>query len=370
MKQLSVLIKPASSLCNIKCKYCFYNDISSLREVVSYGVMSDEVMKKMIDNIYVDLNDGDILTVAFQGGEPTFAGIEYYKNFIEYSNKQEKQVTVNYAIQTNGIIIDESWCELFKENNFLVGISIDGPREYHDVLRLTRKNEGTYDKVINAKNLLAKYGIDFNVLSVLSKPLTTSPKDVWRFIADEGIDYVQFIPCLEDFNLCDSHKYALDPRDFSSFYIELYSLWKESLSKGKYVSVKLFDDILNLFVRREITACGMTGMCQVQSVIEADGSVFPCDFYVLDEYCLGNITEESLQTISTHQRARSFFCSRPVVKEYCKGCPYVNYCNGGCKRMSNAMYVSSNETMCGYQDLLNKIVPDIPEILVILNNLY
>ena len=139
MKHISCLIKPASSLCNMRCTYCFYFDVSSHREVETFGRMSQETTERMIDQIFIDLNDGDKLTLAFQGGEPTLAGLKYYLHLIDYVDNQPKKIDVSYAIQTNGLLINKKWCELFKENNFLVGLSIDGYQELHDEMRLSSK---------------------------------------------------------------------------------------------------------------------------------------------------------------------------------------------------------------------------------------
>lgn len=363
MKQISVLIKPASSLCNLRCSYCFYANISSLREVVSYGKMSEEVMKVMIDNIFVDLEDSDQLTIAFQGGEPTLAGLKYFKSFVEYMNQQEKKVVIDYRIQTNGVVINDRWCQFLKENNFLVGLSIDGHPIYHDMHRLDVKGRGTFNRVLITKNLFDKYQIDYNILCVLTTPLAKEAKVVYEFLKQEKINYVQFIPCLDDFGSETENDYALKPESFFKFYKELFELWLKDLRSGKQISIKLFDDILNLLVAKRITACGILGDCAIQYIIEADGSVYPCDFYVLDELKMGYIQNKTLKELFEQDISKKFVCQKPALAEYCKTCPFLNICRGGCKRMKDSMYLNKESDFCGYQKFLEIFIPKIDEIL-------
>lgn len=361
MKHISVLIKPASSSCNIRCSYCFYNDISSLREVKTHGKMKSDLVERMIKNIFCDLEDGDELTLTFQGGEPTLAGLKYFEYLVSMVAHQPKKVEVHYAIQTNGTIINEAWCQFFKEHHFLVGLSIDGPAPYHDMTRLDRRQRGTFDRVIRTKELLDKFNIEYNVLCVLTNQLAKEPEKTFRFLQEQQINYIQFIPCLDDFETT-GNGYALTPENFSFFYKKMFELWLNELENGSYISIKLFDDIFNLFVHRELSACGFVGQCQVQYVIEADGSVYPCDFFVLDQFRIGYIQDQTLKELFDQGTHREFLCNKPPLPAYCYTCPYILACNGGCKRMKDAMYVSKSNDHCGYQDLLKTYIPKIDTI--------
>lgn len=362
MKHISIMIKPASSLCQLRCKYCFYANVSSLREVKSYGKMNTATSKKLIEQVFYDLEDGDELTIAFQGGEPTLAGLPFFEHFIATVKKQIKKVNVHYALQTNGLLITEKWCAFLKENQFLVGLSIDGQHGFHDLYRVDSHGRGTFKKVMATKELFDTYEIPYNVLCVLTNPLAKEAKKVFRFLKENHIQFVQFIPCLNDLNAPEKNEYALTPKRFANFYQQLFPLWLEELKKGHYISVKLFDDVFNLVVNRQVNACGLTGHCQVQYVIEADGSVYPCDFYVLDEYRLGYIQEETLKELFSKDIAMKFVCSRKNLPTFCKTCPFQKMCMGGCKRMDNSMYVSKENDFCGYQAFLKIFLPKIPEI--------
>ena len=365
MKHISVLIKPASSLCNIRCKYCFYANISSLRDVKSHGKMKDETTKRMIENIFVDLDNGDELTLVFQGGEPTLAGISYYKKLIKFVEDQPKKVNVHYSIQTNGMIINERWCQLFKANKFLVGLSIDGTQKSHDLNRVDTKNYGTFQRVLRTKKLFNKYGIEYNVLCVLTSSLAKEAEKVYQFIKENNINYVQFIPCLDDLNVAERNDYAISPKDFAMFYQQFFKLWMEDLRSGIFISIKLFDDIFNLMINRRISACGLVGSCLVQNIIEADGSVYPCDFYVLDEYRMGYIQEKSIRKLFEHHNAKKFICERAAIPSRCKRCSFFQVCRGGCKRMTDAVYVDK-QGYCGYQQFLEEFVPKLEEISLLL----
>lgn len=363
MKHISVLIKPASSLCNMTCRYCFYADVVSHREVPSYGKMRPETTAKMIENIYADLNDGDHLTLAFQGGEPTIAGLRYYKHLDEMVQKQQKKVTVHYSIQTNGTLINEAWCEFLQEKQFLVGLSIDGYGEAHDSNRLDYRGDPTFARVLHTKKIFDTYEIEYNILCVLTQQLAYEPEKVFRFLIEEKIDYIQFIPCLDDLDAQAYSEFALTPAGFAHFYERLFEMWLAELEAGHYISIKLFDDIVNLFVRRQVTACGILGNCSIQYVIEGDGSVYPCDFYCLDDYKLGNITEQTLRELFNQQPAKAFLNCQKELPSYCDACPFKALCHGGCRRMKDAMYVNDENNFCGYQKVLKKVVPKIGNIL-------
>lgn len=364
VKQIAVLIKPASSLCNIRCKYCFYANVSSLREVKSFGKMTTEVAEKMIDNIYYDLEDGDQLTLAFQGGEPTLAGLAYFEHITQLVAKQTKDVQIQYTLQTNGLLIDDNWCTFLKAHHFLVGLSMDGHPLAHDINRVDARGRGTFEQVLKTKQRFDRFEIDYNILCVLTNALAKEAKQVFQFMKEQEIRYIQFIPCLDDLDAKAVSYNALTPKNFARFYHDLLPYWLSELKHGRYISIKLFDDILNLLVHKQVTACGMLGNCQVQYVIEADGSVYPCDFYVLDTYRMGYIQDETLRELFSKAIAKQFVCERKALPVTCETCPFLSMCHGGCKRMKDAIYVDE-AGYCGYASILHEFIPRIEEILAL-----
>lgn len=361
MKRLSVMLKPASSLCNLRCKYCFYANITSLREVSSFGIMKEETAEKILENIFADLEKGDELTLAFQGGEPTIAGLNFFKNFVKIVNQKKDGVRVRYALQTNGTLLDEEWCKFLSEYHFLTGISLDLSREQHDSIRVDAKGNGTYRDVVHTVRLLKKHNVEFNILCTLTNMLARHPQKVWNCIQSLDLQYVQFTPCLDELDKPGESVYALTPQRFASFYTRLFDLWYEDLQKGKYRSIKLFDDIIWLLADNSVTACGMGGYCQPQLIVEADGSVYPCDFFCLDEYCLGNFLNENIRTL--YEKSARFVAGNHGKKlPLCKSCSYEKICGGGCRRMRREVCCTEESKFCGYQKFLNETYPRLQKI--------
>lgn len=367
MKHLTVMLKPASSLCNLRCKYCFYMDITSLRRISSFGIMTECTLYSVIDHIFMDLNDGDHLTLSFQGGEPMLAGLFFYQNLTRYIFKKNRNIRIDYTLQTNGILLNDDWCIFLAKYNFLIGISLDILPESHNSVRVDALGQGTYDQVLHSISLLDKYHIEYNVLCTLTRQTAMYPAKVWAQIKHLNLTYVQFTPCIGDFNSPGTSTFSLTPEYFFHFYSNLFDLWYQDFAIGHYRSIKLFDDLLQLIAKRLVTSCGIGGYCQPQIVIEADGSAYPCDFYCLDQYRIGNLTSNSLRTIYENSSIAS--CKvRDPLPELCSSCQYRQFCGGGCKRMQNEIACKPGDSFCGYQAFLDhalrpliKIAAGIPD---------
>lgn len=371
MNNVSVLIKPSSALCNINCKYCFYIDEAKNRKIENNGIMTEKIMKAVIDKVLKNADKNALF--SFQGGEPTTAGIEYFNSFIDYVNaNNKKNININYCIQTNGILINDKWCELFKKNNFLVGLSFDIIKDIHNDYRLDKNNNETYDKVLETKKLFDSFNVEYNILTVLTSELSKYPKDVYQTIKKLNIKYTQFIPCLSDLN-SDNNEYSIKPKEFSKFYKEIFSLWKEDFLNNNYYSIQFFDNIIPLlFSGYPPMTCGINGKCTNQIIIESNGDVFPCDFYCLDDYKIENIVDEDLIKIYSHEKAKEFInekSNRINDDNYalCRSCQYLRVCNCGCKRMKNNMYIDESGEFCGFKDFLDYTVNDMMTIWKIIS---
>lgn len=338
----------------MRCRYCFYYDISEHRQTHSYGIMPADVMNRIIGNVYRDLDDKDEITFAFQGGEPTLAGLDWFRQFTESVGIQNKNVKVNYTLQTNGLRIDNTWAEFLSKNDFLVGLSIDGGEKIHNRNRPDADGKGTFTRCLGSKVLLEKNKVKYNILCVLTNELAAEPDKVWRFIQNEKIKFIQFIPCLERLDEQGVFPFALKPARFALFYSRLYYWWMKELESGSYISIKLFDDTANYFLKGLPTACGIDGCCHPQYVVEANGSVYPCDFYVLDEYNTGSLTEHTLYELFSSEKTQSFLKEERSLPKLCLSCPYLRACRGGCKRMRNVMYYGESRAVCGYKMFLDK----------------
>ena len=360
MRQLNIMLKPASSMCNLRCKYCFYADVSANRKVKSYGVMTDETAESLIRNVFIEMNDGDAVKFVFQGGEPTLAGVKWFRQFTEYVRSQKRKVNVSYALQTNAMLLNEEWCLFLKENDFLVGVSLDGPENNHNLCREDAEGKSTYRDVMAAIQLLNKYHVEYNVLMTLTNNLARHPNQVWKLITDNNFRFVQFTPCVSDFD-DSSSVFALAPDRFASFYIQIFGLWKKAFEKDNYYSIKLIDDLVNLYAFGEVNACGLVGECNPQIVVEADGSAYPCDFYMTDEWETGNLAKQPISQIMNAPNNYRFI-SRPRSQSLCETCNYREICNGGCRRMQRQVCYGDDSIRCGYRRFLDAVDKDLREI--------
>ncbi|MFV0379535.1 MAG: radical SAM protein [Anaerorhabdus sp.] len=353
MENLVVLIKPSSSLCNSSCTYCFYKDIKSCNDA---KFMSFATMEKLIDEVFLIKNLKNV-TFCFQGGEPLLIGIEFYKEFINYADANKSNILVSYSLQTNGILIDREFCRFFKENNFLIGISLDGIRETHNKNRfLNNTGTGSFDTVYNKIKLVERYGINFNILCVITKSLSEQVLEVYNFFKKEHFPYIQYIACL---SLINKDSSGCSVKDFKKFYSDLFNVWLQDLKKGIYTSINLFDDIILLFRNQNPMGCGMCGNCSLQCVVESDGSIYPCDFYVNDNYCLGNINEVSLDKLLSGERAVSFMKEKNSLPKICYNCKFKGICNGGCKRQRHTFV---DDAVCGKKVVYELIYKNYSEI--------
>ena len=361
MKRISVMLKPASSLCNLRCRYCFYAEVSDSREIRSFGVMERETASRILENIFSCLTPGDELNLAFQGGEPTLAGLDFFRFFVSQVERLRGRLRVSYALQTNGTLLDEEWCAFFREHDFLIGLSLDATQAMHDQNRVDASGKGTYTRVSAARALLEKQGVAYNVLSVLTNALARHPQQVWSWLCKDDIRYVQFIPCLGELD-GGATRFSLSPERFASFYTQLFKLWNADFEKGRYRSVKLFDDLVKLLVDGSRNACGLTGRCMPQIVVEADGSVYPCDFYALDAYRVGNLAEAPIDALYTSAAMAAFRTRPTAMPALCGDCPYAPVCGGGCPRMRREVCGTPEAKSCGYRSFLDQCLPELHRI--------
>ena len=354
MKHISFLIKPASSTCNMRCRYCFYADVAEHRETANHGIMDAATIQAVVDRAFALGPDAEV-TFAFQGGEPTCAGLDFFRSFCAYVDAHRAQQTVHLAIQTNGYVIDDTWATFLAQHGFLVGVSIDGYPEMHDWLRPDARGAGTMDRVLDAVAALRRAGADFNILTVLTDQLARHPQKLYRFYRQHKFDFVQLIPCLPGLDEA-SDEYSLEPESFASFYKTFFRLWLEDFKRGEHMSVTLFDNVIPLFAGMYPQQCGMLGACAPQFVVEGNGDVYPCDFYVLDRFRLGNIRTDSLEDMSTCDALRAFLDEPRRACSMCATCPFERICHKNCKRLNTCYY---REDYCGYRDFLEYAAPDM-----------
>ena len=333
MSPLSLLIKPASGSCNMRCRYCFYADEMTHRDVPLRGIMTSETARLLIDKA-LEYADG-ACTFAFQGGEPTLAGLSFFRDLSEYVRKSPtaRILHIEYALQTNGLTLDDTWCGWLSENRVLVGISMDGPKDLHDSNRLDAAGKGTFNRVAAAVRLLEKAGIDYNILTVVNGSNARRAQRLYRFFTESGCQYQQYIECLDPLG-CEPGRqsYSLTPERYGSFLKQLFDVWYQDVSAGKTVHNRYFENLLMMLRGGEPESCNMRGVCSEQWVIEADGSVYPCDFYVLDQWRLGSIQENSFAEMAAMRERLGFVETSRQLPEECGKCRWYPLCRNGCRR--------------------------------------
>ncbi|MBR4866807.1 MAG: anaerobic sulfatase maturase [Clostridia bacterium] len=324
------MIKPASGLCNLRCKYCFYRSLSD-HLTGEAEVMSGDTMRKMVDRVFEE--DPSQLTLAFQGGEPTLAGLGYFRALVNYvEKKNEKKIPVQYTIQTNGMLLDVEWADFLREHHFLVGLSLDGTQEIHDSLRPRPDDKGSFQQVMRSAELLRRYNVDFNILCVVTNRLARRAEAVYSFFKKNDFKYIQFIPCLDEFGETPAESFAPAAKRFGEFYLRIFEQWYRDFMAGDYVSIRWFDNLIHMAQGEAPELCGCMGYCPGQLVIEGDGSVYPCDFYVSDVFRLGNLHDMSFTEMIQSETMSRFVEKSFEHEKECEACDYRYLCRGGCRR--------------------------------------
>ncbi|EOS73599.1 MAG: anaerobic sulfatase maturase [Lachnospiraceae bacterium] len=362
MPPLSVLIKPASGLCNMKCDYCFYCDESKKRLQQNYGFMTENTLKNVIRKTILHA-EGSI-TYAFQGGEPSLRGIDFFRRAIALQKQYNKNnVEVINAFQTNGSLIDEKWCQFFRENQFLVGVSVDGTLDIHDRYRHKADGQGTFNEISENIKLLDKYGVSFNILTVVTGEVVKNIRKIYYSYAGKGWRYQQYIACIDPLGEGHgNHSYGLTPDQYGEFLITLFELWFEDWKKGRQPYIRQFENYVGILLGYYPEACDQRGVCGIQTVVEADGSAYPCDFYMIDEYKLGNLNANRLADLDKKREETGFVQRSLKISDACKNCKYFKICRAGCQRNRDVIKgtdMYENYFCAGYQmffdQCLNKL---------------
>ena len=312
------------------------------------------------------------VTFAWQGGEPTLAGLDFFRRAVELQRIYARPgLAVENTIQTNGMLVDDEWAAFFKENGFLVGLSLDGGRRVNDAARVDRRGVGTFGRVMGAVDTLRRHGVDFNVLTVVTARSAERPADVYRFLTKQGFGWLQFIPCMDDSALGGS-PWAVEPRAYGEFLAGVFDLWYEDFCRGSAPDVRMFSNLAQMAAGFAPEECGMCGRCTTYFAVESDGSVYPCDFYTTDAWLLGNVNDVSFgdgfvfthspddaardagrstrQCVKTNPsphdtsdtsgfqrlfdspRSRAFMAASVQKPPKCLLCPWYRLCRGGCRR--------------------------------------
>ncbi|KXF81796.1 anaerobic sulfatase maturase [Enterovibrio coralii] len=356
------MAKPSGSVCNLDCHYCFYLEKERLYpERQQNWRMDDETLSRYIEQ-QMDAQEGPEVVFSWQGGEPTLMGISFYEKAFEQQRayaaalaKKGRHVTVVNTFQTNGIKIDDAWAKLFSDHQVLVGISIDGPRELHDIYRVKRNGEPTFDKVMAAIDVLKRHRVRFNTLTVVHNENSQYPKEVYEFLVSTGSEFLQFIPLVEraantqseslNLVLPDAHDatvtpWSVGPKQFGLFLTEMFDVWvKRDVGR---VFVQLFDSTLASHLGYPATLCSHAAQCGSNFAIEANGDVYACDHYVYPEHKLGNVHSDTLLSIRNSVENRAFGLAKTAhLNQKCLSCAWRFACHGGCPKHRFVFVVES-----------------------------
>jgi uncharacterized protein len=326
---IGVMWKTVSEACNLACDYCYYSRCGGKPGNIER--IDDGVLEKFIKE-YMALSNG-VARFAWQGGEPLLAGLDFFKKVVQLQAKYAPPNTIiSNSLQTNGTLIDEEWAKFFKKYNFLVGVSLDGPKEINDARRITGSGAGSFERVMQGINFLRKYDVDFNILTVIHENNVYNAKQLMDFYQREQFRFVQFIPCM-DFQAQEtekSGKYRITPKEYGDFLCEAFDVWYND--GHPITSVRFFDNMLNVYVHQEAELCIHRKTCPKTLIIEQNGDVYPCDFFINNKYKLGNVGTESLEDILNSPVYKEFLNLKPNLPKKCQSCQYIDLCHGGCPR--------------------------------------
>lgn len=331
------MAKPTGAICNLDCAYCYFLEKEALYPGDRFR-MADETLDTYLRRLF-ESQTGPEVTVAWQGGEPTIMGSAFFARSVELAQKYRRpHQVVHHTIQTNGTLLDDEMCTVFAHNDFLVGISIDGPRELHDTYRVDKHGGATFDKVIAGLELLERHRVEHNVLCTVNAANQHRPLDVYRFFRDDlGVRHVQFIPIVERTSATVATRFdavtdrSVDPVAWGSFLIAIFDEWV-SRDVGR-IFVQSFDSALASWLGMEPALCIFAETCGRAVVAEHNGDVYACDHYVEPEFLLGNLSEMTLDEMADSPAQKAFGdAKRDTLSDECLRCPVLFACRGECPK--------------------------------------
>ena len=345
---LYVMTKPVGSLCNLRCKYCYYLEKSNLyagQPPTERFSMSDLTLETFIRQ-YIEAQTQPQVLFTWHGGEPLMRPISFYKRVLALQRQYARGRIIDNCLQTNGTLLTDEWCEFFRENNWLIGISIDGPQEFHDEYRRSQGNQPSFYKVMKGIRLLQKHGVEWNAMGVVNDFNADYPLEVYHFYKENGCRYIQFAPIIErilphadgrhlasaaERTACTLAPFSVTPEQYAQFCCTIFDEWV--LNDVGQVFIQLFDSTLARWAGEQPGVCSMAETCGHAAVIEHNGDVYACDHFVFPEYLLGNIHHDTLTGMMYSDRQRQFGrAKRDSLPRQCRQCEWLFACNGGCPK--------------------------------------
>ena len=344
-KPLYVMLKPVGALCNLACDYCYYLEKSKLYTQNPRHVMSDELLVRFIRE-YIESQTTPQIMFTWHGGETLMRPLSFYKRAVELQKQYGRGRQIDNSIQTNGTLLTDEWCDFFRDNNFLVGISIDGPQDFHDEYRKNKMGAPSYHKVMQGISLLKKHGVQYNCMAVVNDYNADYPLEFYRFFKEIGCEFLQFTPIVERIKKNNSSStslasakdkeaelapFSVSPEQWGNFLCTIFDEWvREDVGK---VFVQIFDSTLANWVGEQPGVCTMAKTCGHAGVMEFNGDVYSCDHFVFPEYKLGNIYNEPLASMMYSDKQLKFGADKlNKLPTQCKECDVLFACNGECPK--------------------------------------
>lgn len=372
-KPLYVMTKPVGAVCNLACDYCYYLEKLNLYKDSSKYVMSDELLECFIRE-YINSQTMPQVLFTWHGGETLMRPLSFYKRVVELQRQYANGRTIDNCIQTNGTLLTDEWCEFFRQHNWLVGVSIDGPQEFHDEYRRNRQGRPSFAKVMQGINLLKKHGVEWNGMAVVNDYNADYPLEFYHFFKEIGCRYIQFAPIVErlsphqdgrhlasplqqDEKLAD---FSVSPEQWGNFLCTLFDEWVRN-DVGQYF-IQIFDATLANWVGEQPGVCSMAKTCGHAGVMEFNGDVYSCDHFVFPEFKLGNIYEKTLVEMMYSERQQQFGLDKQrTLPSQCKECEFLFACNGECPKNRFAKTASGepglNYLCKGYFQFFKHVAP-------------
>lgn len=345
-----IIAKPIGPICNLDCKYCFYLEKEKLypeRNRKSDWAIDGAVLESYVRQ-YIESQPVPEVTFTWQGGEPTLLGVEFFEKIVELQRKHAGGKQIRNTLQTNGVLLDDRWCEFLAAQGFLVGLSIDGPRELHDRYRVDRGGGPSFDRVVRGIECLNKHGVEFNTLTVVQRDNSQRPLEVYRFLKEIGSGFMQFIPVVERLAASGGEdglvlispdsaasasvtEWSVDARQYGKFLCAIFDEWVRR-DVGR-IFVQLFDVTLASWVGAPSSLCVFSPTCGDALAMEHNGDVYSCDHYVYPRNRLGNVLESSLTSMVESRQQRAFGGAKyDSLPAYCRNCDYLRACYGECPK--------------------------------------
>ena len=329
----SVLIKPAGPDCNMACDYCFYLKKNELFRGEPKTRMSQALLEELIRQVMNQTKEQAVF--IWQGGEPTLMGLNFYEKAVSFQKKYGRNQLVGNGFQTNGLLIDENWAEFLAKYKFLIGLSLDGPEHVHDHYRKLSNGQGTWKKVLNSAQNLLNSGCEVNALSLISDYSVQFPEEIFNFFRELGLNQMQFIPCVESApgNPTKAATFSVNPESYGRFLICLFDLWIDSFYQGQpTTTIRYFDSVFYSYLNMTPPQCDLQFECGKYVVVEHNGDVYSCDFFVQPEWKLGNILSDNLLDLLNSEKQTQFGRQKSQLPQSCQDCEWLVQCRGGCTK--------------------------------------